>query len=491
MLAVLTVPLTTASADGWVGVSHVRAATAAGWKVKTRSDGRSVSWRVSGRAWHRVRLVVDGRRVHVCRARPCVLRIGLASLATGKHRVAIRTLRGRAISRIRFRVVRVTISRPAAPVTPSSAAASASVNPGGTTPATVGNAPFAAGASAGNVQFGPDACGPDAACVSRERVMVRWVARHTGVISALYLQFASSPTSPLNCPTGANGYGGGSSGIAQISTYPVRADGTPETGQLLARTELTPCQAADGGSVAVPLGFATVHGQELATVVQDADPKPLENYFSLNTLYDPRGLSGANGRNERSAQAADVFYGLDPRELIARSVDAGSSWTMPLRGFVPTYVQVYADGFRDGQPYLYATCPCPGALQGTQTMTFPAVPSSWTIRELGAYTVAAGSARVDLLVDDRTVASATLSGEGMLRAPIAPVTVPAGSTVKVRTTAGPGGLAIVRIDADTTWKLGPVLTLGAGWRWQYLEQQGGGAAEQAVVTVYPLPMYPT
>ena len=36
----------------------------------------------------------------------------------------------------------------------------------------------------------------------------------------------------------------------------------------------------------------------------------------------------------------------------------------------------------------------------------------------------------------------------------------------------------------------PVLTMGAGWRWLYLEQQGGGAADRAVVTVYPLPMYP-
>ena len=89
ILAVLTVPLSTASADGRVGVSHVRAATAAGWKVKTRSDGRSVSWRVSGRAWHRVRLVVDGRRAHACRARPCVLRIGLASLATGDRKSVV------------------------------------------------------------------------------------------------------------------------------------------------------------------------------------------------------------------------------------------------------------------------------------------------------------------------------------------------------------------------------------------------------------------
>jgi hypothetical protein len=129
-------------------------------------------------------------------------------------------------------------------------------------------------------------------------------------------------------------------------------------------------------------------------------------------------------------------------------------------------------------------------VNGTQTMAFPKVPVTWTISQLGAYTVAAGSARVDLLVNDAVVASATLSGTGMLRASISPVTVAAGSTVKVRTTAGSGGLALQRLDADTSWKYGSVLTMGAGWRWQYLEQQGGGAADRSVVTVYPLPMYP-
>jgi hypothetical protein len=352
---------------------------------------------------------------------------------------------------------------------------------------TVPGAPFAAGTSASNFQFGSDACATSTTCLVNRRFLLRWVARHSGVLSTLYLEFKSSDSGTLNCPTGQNGYGGGTSGIAQISTYPVKADGTPDMTHLLARTTLTPCAAADGGSVGVPLGLTTAKGQEFATVVANVDPNPAINRFSINTLYDGNGLAGANGRNERSSTASDAYYGLDPRELIGSSTDGGATWQLPAPRYVPTYVQVYADGYRDGQPFVYTTS---GALSGTATMSFPNVPVAWTISQLGAYTVAPSSARVDLLVNDVVVASATLSGTGMLRAAITPVHVAAGSTVKVRTTAGSGGLALQRLDADTTWKYGPVMTMGAGWRWQYVEQQGGGAAERAVVTVYPLPMYP-
>jgi hypothetical protein len=369
--------------------------------------------------------------------------------------------------------------------------ASTSTPPGGTATAPLG-APFAAGSSAGNFQFGVDKCQPTtAACVANLRFMLRWVARHTGVLSTLYLEFAASSTAPVNCPTSHNGYGGGTSGTAMISTYAVNADGTPNTSQLLSRTQLVPCQAAIDGSVAVPLGLPVSKGQEFATVVQNVDPDPVTNFFSVNNLYFPGGLLGANGRNERSSTAVDAYYGLDPREIIGSSRDGGATWSLPEPSFVPTYVQVYADGYRDGQPYLYATCPCPGTITGVATMVFPHVPVDWTISQLGAYTVAAGAARVDLLVNDQVVASATLSGSGFLRASITPVTVPAGSTVKIRTIAGSGGLALSRIDADTPWKSGPVLTLGTSWRWYYLEQQGGGAGDRAVVGLYPLPMYPT
>jgi hypothetical protein len=447
----------------------------------TTSTEARFTWKASGPVTRTVCKLDSGNYLG------CVQPYTVRNLKLGAHSFeVISWIYGRTVSaRATWTVVKSGGSTPppAAPAPPAPA--------GGGSATTSLGAPFAAGTTAANFQFGTSGCSPDAACVLRRRLMLRWVARHTGVLSTLHLQFKSSGTGSVNCPTGQNGYGGGTSGIAQISTYRVRADGAPDTTQLLARTQLTPCAAASGGSVGIPLGLATTRGQEFATVIQNIDAYPVTNYFSVNALYNFDTLVGANARNERSATAADSFYGLDPRELWGSSSDGGATWRLPEPGFVPTYVQVYADGYRDGQPFFYATCPCPGTLSGTQTMAFPKVPVPWTISQLGAFTAGPGSARVDLLVNDQVVASATLSGTGMLRAAIPPVTVAAGSTVKVRTTAGSGGLALVRIDADTSWKYGPVLTMGAGWRWQYIEQQGGGAADRAAVTVYPLPMYPT
>jgi hypothetical protein len=349
-------------------------------------------------------------------------------------------------------------------------------------------APFAAGTTAANLQFGPSGCATPR-CAHRKRVMLRWVARHTGKLTTLYLEFKANVSPPVACVSEPNGYGGGTSGTAVVTTYRVRPSGTPDLSRKVAETTLNPCDAARAGSVAIPLALKTERGEEFATVVRNADPDPLSNYFSLNFLYDDSVLAGANGRNTRSAEARNVFYNLDPREIVSESGDGGRTWQFRNLHYLPTYVQHYADGFRDGQPFFYATCPCPGAISGTATMVFPRVPNWWTIRQLGAYTVASGSAVVALLVNGHVVRQARLSGKGMLREDITPITVAPGSTVKVRTRAGDDGLALQRIDADTPWKQGPVLRLGRSYRFYYLEQQGGGAAGEAAVTVYPLPMY--
>ncbi len=474
--------MTTTLLRSWI-VSLAPVVTFTARPARTTTSTRArLAWRTSGRVV-RTRCRLDGRAFTTCKA-PVVL----TALAAGPHAFDVRVTSRRTGHTGTGRATWV-VTHAAAPTTtvPGTVA-----RPPGGAVASAPGAPFAAGASAGNFQFGVDKCQPTtAACLAKVRYLLRFVARHTGVLSSLSLQFIASPGSPSNCPTGPTGYGGGTSGIALISTYGVNADGTPNTAQLLSRTQLVPCQAATGGSVDVPLGLAVTKGQELATVIQNVDSDPVTNFFSVNQLYDPLGLAGANGRNERSATATDAYYGLDPRELVGSSVDGGATWRLPEPHLVPTYVQAYADGYRDGQPYLYGTCPCPGAISGTATMVFPHVPVDWTITSVGAYTLAPGSSRVDLLVNDQVVASATLSGTGMLRAAIAPVTAPAGSTVKVRATAGGGGLALTRVDADTTWKLGPVLTLGTGWRWYYEEGQGGGASTAAAIGLYPLPMYPT
>jgi len=322
--------------------------------------------------------------------------------------------------------------------------------------------------------------------------LIRWVAHATGRLTSLYFELKSDSDQPVNCPRSENGYGGGTGGRAEFDTYPVKPNGTPRLQKLIASTQLSPCASAQSGSVAVPLNLQVKKGDEFATVIRNVDSDPRTNYFSVNFLYEFGGVRGANGRNDRNSTASDVYYGLDPRELVGFSADGGRHWSLPYPGgrFIPTYLQRFADGRVLGQPYLYPTCPCPGAVSGTVTMVFPHVPTRWTIRALGAYTLSpGGKATVQLLVNGVSVRSAVVEGVGMVRTPIEPFTVSRGATVAVRTTAGPDGLELQRVDADTPWKFGPVLRLGTGWKWYFEEGLGGGAGILAAVSVYPLPFY--
>ena len=331
------------------------------------------------------------------------------------------------------------------------------------------DAPFAAGNGAANV-----------AAKSRAAwVMTRWVARRTGTLETLYLRMKTEGS--VDCyGRGRTGYAGGSTGTALVTTHPVLPDGRPDLSVTLARDEFNPCgRAGLAESAPVRLGIAVAAGHEYVTIVRNVDPNPDVNYFSSNFLYTSTPLVGANGRNERDASAADVFYGLDPREIVGYSRDGGASWALPggayAGGFVPTYIQRYADGSRSGQPYYWAE-----PASGVQSMVFPHIPAAWTITHLGLWARSTGVTTVVLLVDGVEKAAADLAGSGMLRASIAPTTAPAGSTVTVRTT---GGITLSRLHADSAWK--SVLGLGSSFTWYDGAKPDGDSA----VTVYPLPMY--
>ena len=327
-------------------------------------------------------------------------------------------------------------------------------------------APYAAGNSAANMThkaFGT-------------WVMTRWVARRTGTLSTLYLRAKVEGSQPCY-GRGRTGYASGTTGRALVTTHPVLADGRPNLAVTLARDEFNPCERAGlAESAAVRLNIAVTAGREYATIVRNTDPSPAPNWFSSNFLYTPSPLTGANGRNPA---AADAFYGLDPRELVGYSRDGGATWALPggqyAGGFLPTYIQAYADGTRDGQPYYWAD-----SVSAPQTMVYPKVPVSWKITHLGAYARAAGTTTLRLFVNGAQRASATVSGSGMLRAQIAPVTAPAGSTVTVTTS---GGITLSRLHSDGAWK--SVMGLGPSFRWYDAANPTGDAA----VTVYPLPMY--
>jgi hypothetical protein len=308
-----------------------------------------------------------------------------------------------------------------------------------------GPAPIAAGTSAANIGLNG----------SGRWVVVRWVARRTGTLSALHLRVQADGSSCRR--SGRTGYGLGNGGTWHATTHRVLLDGSPDLTQALATQDLRPCRDpaplvdARQGVVRLPMGLAVSAGQEYATVVRNTDPTPTRNWTSVNFLFTVTGIVGANGRNTRSPQTTDAFYGLDPRELVGFSRDGGRTWALPGapygepsgRNFLPTYVQEYADGRVAGQPYYYTT----PATAAPQTMVFQNVSREWTIRGLGAYSSGGGTGTLTLVVDGVVRQRVPVSGSGMLRASIIPTVVMPGQTVAVTST----GLRIQDVVADTAW----------------------------------------
>ena len=336
-------------------------------------------------------------------------------------------------------------------------------------------APFAAGTGSANIDLN----------ASGEAVVTRWVARRSGAVRRLHFHVKVEGSD--DCPYGGrSGYAAGTTGTMVVTTHPVTESGQPRLDRTLAREEFRPCGREQGETVAVDAaGLRVTEGTEYATVVRNGDRDPGANFFSLNLLWSESGLVGANSENERDADADGAYYGLDPRELVGYSTDAGRTWKLPGgpygpkagRAFIPTYLVEYADGTTAGQPYYSSA-----GLSGPVTVVYPAVAADWKIEEIGAFTTGPGRAAVELRVDGRRRARADLSGTGMVRTGIEPVEVERGQTVTLTTTSGDGSLALRDLYADAAWER--IAGLGRGHA-QFLE-----ANPARVAPLYPLPAYP-
>ncbi len=327
-------------------------------------------------------------------------------------------------------------------------------------------APMAAGEAATSVRL-------DAA---EKRVGVRWVARQTGTLATLHLRMRADGAT--GCPAGT--YGSGTGGRARVTTYAVHADGTPNEAIVRAEDEFSPCGRISGGSSAVAMGIPVTRGEELFTVIRNVDANPTANAFSTSFLSSSDGVVGANGRNERDAGATDVFYGLDARELVGYSVNAGGVWQLPGgptgAKLVPTFLQDYGGARSVGQPYYYAS-----ALSGAVVMEYGPAAAPWTLVALGAYLESAGTGEAVLLVDGVEKARVTLSGNGMVRAAITPVLVPAGARVRVTAVSEAGGLSLRKLHADSVWS--QLAGLGPSHPFRLVGD------ETLAAPLYPLPMF--
>ena len=256
------------------------------------------------------------------------------------------------------------------------------------------NPPFAAGDAAWNIAL--DEPG--------KRVAVRFVPRVSKTLAHVY----------LHVKTSGSGYAEGTGGVAIATLHPVGANGLPAR-VTLGRRLRVPVIANPAGPNLLRLDFDVRlrAGVPYALVIANGDRHPTRNYWSLNFLAVDQGaapgLAGAQSRNETTAGARDVYYGLDPREAVGGTRDGGRLWRLPGNTdvseakWLPTYTLVWSDGSVQAQPY-YSSHAAP---DGMHTMVYRHVRSPWTIRQIGAYlhtwgssTARRGSGVVQLLVND-------------------------------------------------------------------------------------------
>jgi len=329
-----------------------------------------------------------------------------------------------------------------------------------------GGYPFAFGDSAWNIPL--DRAG--------RSVLLRWVARRTGRLEALYIQMKIEGS---DCRDGRSGYAAGDGGSWRVTTHPVSSDGRPDLGTVLVRETFNPCrrEAADPFGYeygALRMRLQVQAGQELGTVITPVNRDVSRSFASTNWLSVPVDLAGPNGRNTRSAGARGAVAGLDPRELVGVSQDGGRTFELPYTPgdhvVLPTYVQVYEDGHRDGQPYYYGTS------IRNPTVVLREVPRPWRIRELAAR-VRSGRGTLTLSVDGRRRARISLC-PGLVRTPIRPVLAPAGATVELRAS----GVEVDQVHADRAGaRLMGLDDARFPWRLR--------SSETSMASLYALPWY--
>ena len=153
-----------------------------------------------------------------------------------------------------------------------------------------------------------------------------------------------APAAPTNLPagwtvgTGRIDYGHGNGGRLRARLVPMKADGTPDLGMVLGEETFYPVERYKQTKAEFNIGdragmlYARFGGVRLSAgtpywvVYQNVDPNPRMNYVSFNSPVVKDSESGPNGRNTIDPNAPGAIMGLDPREVVAWSLDTGASW---------------------------------------------------------------------------------------------------------------------------------------------------------------------
>jgi hypothetical protein len=138
---------------------------------------------------------------------------------------------------------------------------------------------------------------------------------------------------------GRNDYSGGNGGKVLARLVAVKANGEPDTSQVLAEETVGASQryleskSAYGAPGLTQLLYFNMGGVQLeggrmyAMTYQNADASPADNWFSENSPTVKESVAGPNGVNNVDPNAPGAIAGLDPREAVAWSQDGGSTWS--------------------------------------------------------------------------------------------------------------------------------------------------------------------
>ena len=155
---------------------------------------------------------------------------------------------------------------------------------------------------------------------------------------------SGSPPPPSDLPsgwttgTGRIDYGHGNGGRLRARLVPMKADGTPDLGSVLAEDTFYPVERYKETKAEFAIsdraglvysrfgGVALQGGTPYWVVYQNVDPNPRMNYISYNSPVVKDSESGPNGRNNLDPNMPGAILGLDPREVV------GWTWTAVRRG---------------------------------------------------------------------------------------------------------------------------------------------------------------
>jgi hypothetical protein len=156
---------------------------------------------------------------------------------------------------------------------------------------------------------------------------------------------AWNPPAPSNLPsdwtvgTGRTDYAHGNGGTIRARLVPMKADGTPNLGTVLAQDTYNPVARYKEVMAQYPIGdragmvYSNFNGVTLQAgrpyfvVYQNIHARPDLNYVSYNSPVVKDSEAGPNATNTLDPNARGAIAGLDPREAVAWSLDTGASWT--------------------------------------------------------------------------------------------------------------------------------------------------------------------